>query len=365
MTAQPPVSLEPLYELNDAVLDARILSAKQQLGGRCVILGHHYQREEVYKYADLTGDSLKLARLASQRPEAHFIVFCGVHFMAEVADILSSSEQTTLLPDLAAGCSMADMADLPSVEAAWQALGKVLDVDRRVTPLTYVNSIASLKAFCGDHGGAVCTSSNAHKLLKWAFDQREKVLFFPDQHLGRNSGDQMGVPLEEMVLWQPSKPRGGLTEEAIRQARIILWDGFCSVHLMFQPAHVALFRQRFPKIQVVVHPECSLEVCRQADYLGSTEQIQERVRRSPSGSQWAIGTELNLVNRLKKEMPDKEIHFLCPTICMCSTMFRIDLQHLCWTLENLVQGYTVNPISVPPREAASARTALERMLAVV
>lgn len=365
MTASLPVSLEPLYQLDDTVLTERIQQAKQRLGGRCVILGHHYQREEVYQFADLTGDSLKLARLASQRPEARYIVFCGVHFMAEVADILSSDEQTTLLPDLAAGCSMADMADLVRVEAAWRALGEMLDVEQRVTPLTYVNSAADLKAFCGDHGGSVCTSSNAINVLEWAFGQREKVLFFPDQHLGRNSGHRLGVPPEEMVVWQPSQPRGGLRDEEIHRARIILWDGFCSVHMMFQPAHVALFRQRYPGIQVVVHPECTLEVCQLADHLGSTEQIQDRVRRSPSGSRWAIGTEMNLVNRLKREMPDKEIYFLCPTICMCSTMFRIDLAHLCWTLENLVEGVPINPITVPAKEAASARVALERMLSVV
>ena len=365
MTSSPPVALEPLYELDDAQLDERIQKAKQHLGDRCVILGHHYQREEVYKYADLTGDSLKLSRLASQRPEARFIIFCGVHFMAEVADILSSSAQTTILPDLAAGCSMADMADLVAVEAAWKELAQVIDVENRITPLTYVNSTADLKAFCGDHGGSVCTSSNADKMLAWAFAQREKILFFPDQHLGRNSGYRTGIPLEKMVLWQPSKPMGGLSEKQIEQAKIILWDGFCSVHMMFQPAHITLFRKRHPGLQVVVHPECSFEVCQMADHLGSTEQIQERVRQSPSGSKWAIGTELNLVNRLKREMPDKEIFFLCPTICMCSTMFRIDLAHLCWTLENLRQGYTVNPISVPENETTSAKIALERMLSVV
>lgn len=365
MASLPPVPLEPLYQLDDAVLEQRIRTAKQTLGNQCVILGHHYQRQEVYQFADLTGDSLKLARLASQRPEARFIVFCGVHFMAEVADILSAPSQITLLPDLAAGCSMADMADLPNVEAAWHTLGLRMDVENTITPLTYVNSTADLKAFCGDHGGSVCTSSNAEKMLTWAFSQREKVLFFPDQHLGRNSGFRLGIPVEEMVLWQPSLPNGGLSAEQIHRARIILWDGFCSVHLMFQPAHITLFRQRFPEIHIIVHPECALEVCQMADYQGSTEQIQTQVRNAPSGSVWAIGTELNLVNRLKKEMPDKTIHFLCPTICMCSTMFRIDLPHLCWTLENLLHGYTVNPISVPKREAASARLALERMLNVV
>ncbi|MBF0138611.1 MAG: quinolinate synthase NadA [Magnetococcales bacterium] len=363
---EPPVSLEPLYELDAAVLERRIRHAKEQLGSQCVILCHHYQREEVYQFADLTGDSLKLARLASQRPEARYIVFCGVHFMAEVADILSGPEQTAILPDPAAGCSMADMANLSAVSATWQALGSVLDVEKSIIPITYVNSTADLKAFCGDHGGTVCTSSNARKILEWAFAQREKVLFFPDQHLGRISAWQLGIPLEQIVVWNPDlSPLGGLTETAIKQAKVILWHGFCSVHQMFMPAHVDLFRQRLPGIQIIVHPECSFEVCRLADHLGSTEQIQSVVRAAPPGSKWAIGTELNLVNRLKNEMPDKEIHFLCPTICMCSTMFRIDPQHLCWTLENLLAGHVVNPVTVPAREAASARLALNRMLAVV
>ncbi len=365
MTTSPPVPLEPLYALSDEVLQSRIQTAKESLGDQCVILGHHYQREEVYHFADLTGDSLKLSRLASQRTEARYIVFCGVHFMAEVADILSAPAQTVILPDLAAGCSMADMADLPNVEQAWRDLGKGLDCEQTIIPMTYVNSTADLKAFCGDHGGAVCTSSNAEKMLTWAFSQREKVLFFPDQHLGRNSGHRLGIPLEEMALWQPGLPNGGLTSAEIHRARILLWDGFCSVHTMFQPAHIALFRQRIPGVQVIVHPECSFDVCQQADYRGSTEQIQDRVRAAPSGSQWAIGTELNLVNRLKKEMPDKGIFFLCPTVCLCATMFRIDLAHLCWVMDNLVQGHVVNRIAVPAREAASARRALERMLAVV
>ncbi|MBF0463144.1 MAG: quinolinate synthase NadA [Magnetococcales bacterium] len=365
MTVLPPVPLEPLNLLPDDILTARIQAAKSRLGERCLILGHHYQREEVYRFADLTGDSLKLARLASQRTAARFIVFCGVHFMAEVADILSTPEQAVILPDWAAGCSMADMADLPSVERAWRELSTFLDCEQKITPLTYVNSTADLKAFCGEHGGTVCTSSNAEKILQWAFARREKVLFFPDQHLGRNTGHRLGIPLAEMALWQPGLPNGGLTAEQIQRARILLWDGFCSVHTMFQPAHITSFRQRVPGIQVIVHPECTFEVCQQADYLGSTEQIQDRVRAAPSGSKWAIGTELNLVNRLKKELPDQEIHFLCPTICLCATMFRIDLPHLCWVLENLVQDHVVNRIQVPAREAALARVALERMLNVV
>ncbi|MEO5367420.1 MAG: quinolinate synthase NadA [Magnetococcus sp. WYHC-3] len=365
MNMPAPRPIEPYYDLDDATLEGRVAQAKATLGSRAVILGHHYQREEVYRFADLTGDSLKLSRLASQRPEAEYIIFCGVHFMAEVADLLSAPHQTAILPDLAAGCSMADMADRPAVERAWRELGQVLDVDKQVLPITYVNSTADLKAFCGDHGGTVCTSSNAMKILEWAFAQRPKVLFFPDQHLGRNSGARMNIPLEEMVLWDPALPLGGLTVEQVQRARIVLWSGYCSVHQMFQPQHVDMFRARVPGIRISVHPECTLEVCRKADHIGSTEMIQAAVRESPPGSRWAIGTELNLVNRLKHEMPDKEIHFLCPTICLCSTMFRIDLQHLCWTLENLLDGVVVNPIRVPPREAEGARRALERMLAVV
>ncbi|MBF0178799.1 MAG: quinolinate synthase NadA [Magnetococcales bacterium] len=358
------IPLEPYYELSDAELDSRIGAAKATLGERCVILGHHYQREEVYKFADLTGDSLKLSRLASARTEAQYIVFCGVNFMAEVADILSAPQQTVLLPDLAAGCSMADMADLAKVKTAWRALGGVMDVENRVTPITYVNSMADIKGFCGDHGGVVCTSSNATKVLSWAFARREKVLFFPDQHLGRISAFTLGVGLDEMVVWNPELKLGGHDPETLRRASVILWDGYCSVHQMFQPAHVELFRSRIPGIKVIVHPECAFEVCRMADHRGSTEIIQQTVRAAPSGSQWAIGTELNLVNRLKNEMPDKGIHFLCPTICMCSTMFRIDAQHLCWTMENLAQGEVVNVIRVPEREAASARVALNRMLEI-
>ncbi|MBF0295498.1 MAG: quinolinate synthase NadA [Magnetococcales bacterium] len=358
------IPLEPYYELSDAELDTRIGVAKATLGERCVILGHHYQREEVYKFADLTGDSLKLSRLASARTQAEYIVFCGVHFMAEVADILSAPHQTVLLPDLAAGCSMADMADLARVKTAWRALGGVMDVESSVTPITYVNSMADLKGFCGEHGGVVCTSSNAVKVLSRSFAQREKVLFFPDQHLGRISAFTLGVGLDEMVVWNPERELGGHDPETLRRAKVILWDGYCSVHQMFRPAHVELFRSRIPGIQVIVHPECDFEVCRMADHLGSTEIIQQTIRDAPAGTQWAIGTELNLVNRLKNEMPDKGIHFLCPTICMCSTMFRIDAQHLCWTMENLAQGEVVNSISVPEREAASARVALNRMLEI-
>ncbi|MBF0145439.1 MAG: quinolinate synthase NadA [Magnetococcales bacterium] len=356
--------LESLYQCSDQELNRRIQAARDQLGEKLVILCHHYQREEVYQFADLTGDSLKLSRLASQRTRAETIVFCGVHFMAEVADILSGPNQVTLLPDLAAGCSMADMADLLQVTAAWKELERVIPVESQVTPVTYVNSTAELKAFCGAHQGIVCTSSNATNILKWAFSQRPKVFFFPDQHLGRNSAKRMGIPLDEIVLYQPDLPLGGLTEDAIRKARVILWNGYCSVHQMFQPAHVELFRKRVPGIRIVVHPECSMEVCDLADELGSTEKIQQVVRSAPPGSRFAIGTELNLVNRLKHELPDREIHFLCPTICMCSTMFRIDTQHLCWTLEQLVQGRLVNRISVPQREAQLAKLALERMLSV-
>ncbi|MBF0188353.1 MAG: quinolinate synthase NadA [Magnetococcales bacterium] len=360
-----PVALEPLYELSDQELDSRIQAAKDRLGTRMVILGHHYQREEVYKFADLTGDSLKLSRLASERPDAEYIVFCGVHFMAEVADILSASKQTAILPDMAAGCSMADMADLPAVNAAWAEIGTVIDVESTVTPITYVNSTADLKAFCGEHGGTVCTSSNAKFVLEWAFKQREKVLFFPDQHLGRNTAFDLGISLDEMVVWDPAQANGGLTADQIREAKVILWYGYCSVHQGFLPEHVDMFRNKVPEIKVVVHPESMFEVCQKADELGSTEKIQQVVRDSASGSKWVIGTEFNLVNRLKHEMPDKEIYYLNPTVCMCSTMFRIDPQHLLWTLENLEHDHVVNPIRVPEKEAELARVALDRMLAIM
>ncbi|BCX89435.1 quinolinate synthase [Methylomarinovum tepidoasis] len=351
--------------LEDADCTDRIVAAKEKLGDKVVILGHHYQRDEVFRHADFTGDSLKLSREAA-RSGAEYIVFCGVHFMAEVADILSRPEQVAILPDLAAGCSMADMADLARVEKCWQELGQVLEVETELTPITYINSAADLKAFCGRHGGIVCTSSNAAWILEWAFTQRRKVLFFPDQHLGRNTGYRMGIPLEEMVVWRPGKPLGGLTEEQIRKARIILWEGFCSVHQMFRPEHIDRFKEKHPDARVISHPECCFEVCQKSDVIGSTEAILKTVRASEPGTCWLVGTELNMVNRLRQEMKPKgvDVHFMSPTVCMCSTMFRTDPQHLAWVLENLVEGNVVNRIQVPEEDARYAKQALDRMLAL-
>ena len=360
------LAIQDFSRLDDAELDARIVAAKQQLGERLVILGHHYQREEVFRHAHFSGDSLKLSRLAAQS-QAEYIVFCGVHFMAEVADILSRPEQTAILPDLAAGCSMADMANLGKVEKAWRELHELLgDADLAITPVTYINSAADLKAFCGRHGGIVCTSSNARQVLDWSLSQRDKVLFFPDQHLGRNTGYGMGIPLEDMVTWDFMQPMGGLTPEQIHQAKIILWKGFCSVHQMFRPGHVDAFREKFPEGKVISHPECSFEVCQKSDYVGSTEFIIKTISDSAPGSRWLVGTELNLVNRLHERCKHegKHVHFMSSTICMCSTMFRIDPQHLLWTLENLLEDKVVNGIRVPENVATEARLALERMFTV-
>jgi quinolinate synthase len=359
------LALQDFALLDDAECEERIVAAKRALGDRCVILGHHYQRDEVFRHADFTGDSLKLSRNAAES-SAEYIVFCGVHFMAEVADILSRPEQIAILPDLAAGCSMADMANLPAVERGWRELSQVLDPDQTVTPVTYINSAADLKAFCGKHNGIVCTSSNARKILEWSFAQREKVLFFPDQHLGRNTGYRMGIPLDEMVTWDFSQPMGGLSEEQIRKARIILWKGFCSVHQMFKPEHIDRFLERHPDTRVIAHPECSFEVCEKAEYIGSTEYILKTIREAEPNTRWLVGTELNLVNRLANEVrhEGKEVHFMSPTVCMCSTMFRTDPQHLLWILENLVEGRVVNRIQVPEQDAKLARLALNRMLQV-
>ncbi|MBI2778846.1 MAG: quinolinate synthase NadA [Gammaproteobacteria bacterium] len=359
-------AIQQFTELSEEECDARIRAAKAALGERLVILGHHYQREEVYRHADYTGDSLKLSRMAASS-NAEFIVFCGVHFMAEVADILSRPEQVSILPDLAAGCSMADMANLAKVERAWRELSEVLDPDEQVTPVTYINSAADLKAFCGRHGGIVCTSTNARHVLEWSFARRGKVLFFPDQHLGRNTGYRMGIPLDQMVVWDFNQPLGGLTVEQIRTAKMILWKGFCSVHQMFKPQHIDQFLARFPDAKVISHPECSFEVCEKSDYVGSTEYIINTVTESASGTRWLVGTELNLVQRLheRHQHQGKSVHFMSPTVCMCSTMFRVDPQHLLWTLENLVQGNVVNRIRVPEHEAREARLALERMFEVL
>ncbi len=358
-----PLELQPYAQLDDENCRQRIIAAKKALGERVVILGHHYQRDEVFEHADFSGDSLKLSREAANS-NAEYIVFCGVHFMAEVADILSRPDQVSILPDLSAGCSMADMADLPKVERAWQELSSVIDADSQITPITYINSDANLKAFCGEHNGVVCTSTNAQKILQWSFSEREKVLFFPDQHLGRNTGYRMGLPLDEMVVWDYDLPMGGLTEEQIKKAKIILWKGFCSVHQMFKPVQIENFRKQYPEGKVISHPESSFEVCQLSDYVGSTEYIINTIADSEPGTDWLVGTELNLVNRLHNQMKDqqKTVQFMSPTICMCSTMFRIDPQHLAWVLENLVEGNVVNRIDVDARVANSARVALQRML---
>lgn len=357
------IAIQNFAPLSDAECEARIIAAKKALGERVVILGHHYQREEVFRHADVSGDSLKLSHYAAQS-KAEYIVFCGVHFMAEVADILSRPEQISILPDLSAGCSMADMASLPKVEKAWRELAEVLNPDEQITPVTYINSAADLKSFCGKHGGIVCTSTNARHVLEWSFARREKILFFPDQHLGRNTGYKMGIPLEQMVVWDFDKPLGGLTPEQIRQSRMILWKGFCSVHQMFRPEHIDQFRAKYPDAKVISHPEASFEVCQKSDYVGSTEYIIKTIAESASGTRWLVGTELNLVQRLAERYKSegKHVHFMSPTICMCSTMFRIDPQHLLWTLENLVAGKVVNQIRVPEAIAREARVALQRML---
>ncbi|MCP5274031.1 MAG: quinolinate synthase NadA [Burkholderiales bacterium] len=359
------INFENFDHIQDEVCAQRIETAKHILGKRLVILSHHYQRADVYRHANLTGDSLKLAYQAAQT-DADYLVFCGVHFMAEVADILSSDEQIVILPDMAAGCSMADMANLAKVERAWRDLAEIFSPEENVTPVTYINSAADLKAFCGEHGGIVCTSSNAGKILEWSFQQREKVLFFPDQHLGRWSGHKLGISLDEMVVWDFDEPMGGLTPEQIKQAKILLWKGHCSVHQMFQPQHILRFRNQHPDGIVISHPECSFEVCSASDYVGSTEYIIKTITDAKEGTRWLVGTELNLVSRIAEEFKaqNKIIQFMSPLVCMCSTMARIDPQHLTWALENLVNGRIVNRIQVPKDEAELAKLALERMLAI-
>jgi quinolinate synthase len=346
----------------DNALDDRIAAAKAHLDGDVVILGHHYQRDEVVKFADFRGDSLKLSFQASQA-EGRYIVFCGVHFMAESADILRRQHQTVILPDLNAGCSMADMADIGQVEACWSELSSLLDT-RKVIPVTYMNSTAAIKAFTGENSGSICTSSNAAAVMKWAFETGEKVLFLPDEHLGRNTGYRMGVPLEQMIVWDPSQELGGNTPEAIRSARVILWKGYCSVHQRFTPQQVERVRRQYPGIRVIVHPECRFEVAEAADQIGSTEAIIKAIQASPAGTQWAVGTEIHLVNRLSKELKNHKVISLDPSVCVCTTMFRITPQHLLWALENLGEGNVVNRISVDERTRHHARVALDRMLAL-
>jgi quinolinate synthase len=346
----------------DNTLDARIAAAKARLGKNVVILGHHYQRDEVVKFADFRGDSLKLSQQAAAT-DAKYIVFCGVHFMAESADILSRAGQVTILPDLNAGCSMADMADIGQVEACWEELESVGGL--KVIPVTYMNSTAAIKGFTGEHGGAVCTSSNADKVIRFAFEHGERVLFLPDEHLGRNTAFRMGIPLEQMVVWDPFRELGGNTPEQLRSAKMILWKGYCSVHQRFLPEHVDRVRREIPGVKVIVHPECRFEVVQKADMTGSTEQISKIIRAAEPGSTWAVGTEIHLVNRLSKELPNRTVQSLDPNVCVCTTMFRISPQHLLWTLDNLVEGRVVNQIAVDEKTKQWARVALERMLSLV
>ncbi len=349
---------------SDPDLVERAKIAKKKLGNSTLILGHHYQRDEVIQFADITGDSFKLAQAAADKGDSQYIVFCGVHFMAESADILTSDAQTVILPDLAAGCSMADMANAEQVNAAWAEFEK-LGIANRTVPITYMNSTAAIKSFTGEKGGTVCTSSNAERAMRWAFEKGEKVFFLPDQHLGRNTAVlKLGLSLEDCVLWNPWKPRGGLTDSEIMNAKVILWRGHCSVHGRFTIENVLEMRNRIPDVQILVHPECQHDVVKSADVVGSTEMIIRTIRDAKPGSKWAIGTELNLVKRLADENLDKEIHFLEKTVCYCSTMNRIDLPHLVWALESLVKGKVVNPIKVSPKVAENARVALERMLAL-
>jgi quinolinate synthase len=354
--------IDEYLNLSEAELFERIQAAKKTLGERVVILGHHYQRDDVICHADLTGDSFKLSQMAAERHDAEYLVFCGVHFMAESADILSAARQQVILPDMAAGCSMADMARLDQVEDAWEQLQQLGIAD--VLPITYMNSAANIKAFCGRHDGVVCTSSNAVPLFKWAFEQSEKLFFFPDEHLGRNTGIKFGIPLEQMVVWDPRLELGGNTPEQLRQAKIILWKGFCSVHGRFQARHVDDRRAEHPGIKVLVHPECRYEVVAKSDLNGSTEFIIKTIAEAPTGSKWAVGTELNLVNRLAKHHTDKFVTLLAPDLCMCATMFRIAPENLCWSLENLVDGHIVNHITVDAETARWAKLALDRMLAI-
>ena len=349
---------------SDPGLVERAKIAREALGSKAMVLGHHYQRDEVIAFADIRGDSFKLAQAAADNSDAEFIFFCGVHFMAESADILTTKDQKVILPDLAAGCSMADMATAAQVEDCWQVLEK-LGVAKRTIPITYMNSSAAIKAFTGKNNGAVCTSSNAMRAMKWAFENGDKILFLPDQHLGRNTAVlSLGLKLDDCVLWNPWKKNGGLTDDQIRSAKVILWRGHCSVHGRFTVDNINQARQQLPGVKILVHPECQHDVVANADLVGSTEMIIKSITQSPAGSKWAVGTELNLVQRLANENPDKQVIFLDKTICYCSTMNRIDLPHLVWAMESLVSGRMVNQIQVENEVAKYAKVALERMLAL-
>jgi len=359
------IKFDAFESLKNEDCQDRIIRAKKSLGDKVVILGHHYQNETVYRHADYSGDSLKLAQYV-QNLDAKYIVFLGVHFMAEVSNILSRPEQITVLPDLSAGCSMADMANLAKVERTYRELSKVLDFDKTITPITYINSAADLKAFCGEHNGIVCTSTNAPSVLDWAFKKREKVLFFPDQNLGRWTGHKMGIAIEDMPVWDPDLPLGGLTEKQILESKVLLWKGHCAVHQMFRLQHIEKFREIHPEGFVISHPESPFEVCQNSDYVGSTEFILNTITQAKPNTKWLVGTELNLVNRLANEMkPEgKLVQFMSHVVCECSTMARIDPQHLAWTLENIIKDNPVNIISVPKKEAELAKLALGRMLEI-
>jgi quinolinate synthase len=349
--------------LSDEEMDSRIAAAKAALGRRLVILGHHYQRDEVIKFADYTGDSFKLAGQVSKHPEADFIVFCGVHFMAESADVLSADHQQVILPDLAAGCSMADMADIEQLEMCWSDLEQM--GISRIVPVTYINSTAAVKAFCGEHGGVVCTSSNAAATLRWAWERGDRILFLPDQHLGRNTAHKMGVPLDRMVVWDPNETCGGVDADAVERARMILWKGHCSVHTRFTVKQIENIRREHPGVRVIVHPEVTLDVVQAADDSGSTEYIIKQVTASPAGSVWAVGTEIHLVNRLARQLePDRTVLSIDQFGCLCSTMFRVSPNHLLWVLEGLLDGTVHNRIVVPDDQKHWTRVALDRMLTI-
>jgi len=362
-------SLENYLALPDHTMDGRIAAARERLGATTLLLGHHYQRDEVVRFADATGDSYKLSKIAAET-DAKYIVFCGVHFMAESADVLGHPGQQVILPDLNAGCSMADMAEISQVEACWEAL-EALGLAEDIIPLTYMNSAAAIKAFCGERGGLVCTSSNARAAFEWAFARGKRILFLPDQHLGRNTGYAMGIPLEQMVVWDPwanqiGQSQGGQTRQRLAASRILLWKGHCAVHQRFLPSHVEQVRAKYPGIQVIVHPECRFEVCQKADALGSTERLIALVEQAPEGQMFAVGTEIHLVNRMARRFAaeDKRVITLDDTGCLCTTMYRITPQHLCWALENLVEGRVVNRIQVRPSVKRWAKVALDRMLEV-
>ncbi|WP_058189745.1 quinolinate synthase NadA [Terracidiphilus gabretensis] len=362
-------SLENYLALPDHTMDDRITAARAKLGSSTILLGHHYQRDEVIRFADFTGDSYKLSKIAAET-DAKYLIFCGVHFMAESADVLGRDSQQVILPDLNAGCSMADMAEISQVEACWEALARTCDLSK-IVPITYMNSSAAIKAFCGENGGLVCTSSNARQAFEWAFQRGKQILFLPDQHLGRNTGFAMGIPLDEMKIWDPwavqlPVNQGGLSTSELNSARILLWKGHCSVHQRFLPSHVDAVRAKYPGIQVIVHPECRWEVCQKADALGSTERLIQLVEDAPAGTTFAIGTEIHLINRLAKRFaPEgKKIITLDDTGCLCTTMYRISPQHLAWALENLVEGRVVNRIQVRKNVKHWARVALDRMLEI-